>query len=279
MTFDWSSEGSVKVTMDGYIKDMLALYEVEGTRVTPALSDLFEIDAQSPKLSSELSEAFASRVAKVLYLAKRVRPDILLTVNFLTTRVREPTVQDWGKLVRLLQYINATSTMGMVLEATKSLQLLAYIDASFAVHHDYKSHTGGILSLGAGPVFAKSTRQKLNTISSTEAELVGVSDMLPQALWTRDWIISQGYEIGPLVVLQDNTSTISLSTKGPSNKERTRHIAIRYYWVKDRVLAGEVEVKHLGTSDMIADFLSKPLQGELFRKLRRLLLNWDKVEG
>jgi hypothetical protein len=45
------------------------------------------------------------------------------------------------------------------------------------------------------------------------------------------------------------------------------------------VLAGEVEVKHLGTSDMIADFLSKPLQGELFRKLRRLLLNWDKVEG
>ena len=81
------------------------------------------------------------------------------------------------------------------------------------------------------------------------------------------------------MVLQDNTSTISLSTKGPSNKERTRHIAIRYYWVKDRVLAGEVEVKHLGTSDMIADFLSKPLQGELFRKLRKLLLNWDKVEG
>jgi hypothetical protein len=119
-----------------------------------ALSELFEIDAQSPKLSSELSEAFASRVAKVLYLAKRVRSDILITVNFLTTRVREPTVQDWGKLVRLLQYINATSNMGMVLEATKSLQLLAYIDASFAVHHDYKSHTGVILSLGAGPVFA-----------------------------------------------------------------------------------------------------------------------------
>jgi hypothetical protein len=169
--------------------------------------------------------------------------------------------------------------MGMVLEATKSLQLLAYVDASFAVHHDYKSHTGGILSLGSGPIFAKSTRQKLNTISSTEAELVGISDMLPQALWTRDWIISQGYEIRPLVMFQDNTSTIQLSTKGPSNKERTRHIAIRYYWVKDRVVAGEVEVKHLGTADMIADFLSKPIQGELFRKLRKLLLNWDKVEG
>ena len=275
MTFDWQVESKVKVTMSGYIKDMLALYEVEGTRVTPALQDLFEVDANSARLDAALSESFASRVAKVLYLAKRVRPDILLTVNFLASRAREPTEQDWAKLARLLQYINATSEMGMVLEATKSIQLLAYVDASFAVHSDFKSHTGGILSLGAGPVFTKSKKQKLNTVSSTEAELVGISDMLPQALWSRDWLLAQGYEVGPLKLFQDNTSTIHLSNNGPSNKERTRHIAIRYYWIKDRVVAREVEIAHLGTADMIADFLSKPLQGELFRGLRKLLLNWD----
>jgi hypothetical protein len=66
-----------------------------------------------------------------------------------------------------------------------------------------------------------------------------------------------------------------LVNNGKSNAERTRHIAVRYFWVKDRIEAGEVKVEHLGTADMIADFLSKPLQGELFRKMRRLLLNWE----
>jgi hypothetical protein len=110
-------------------------------------------------------------------------------------------------------------------------------------------------------------------MSSTESELVAIADMLPQAIWSRDWLLGQGYEVGPLTLFQDNTSTIHLATNGKSNAERTRHIAVRYFWVKDRIEAGEVEVKHLGTADMIADFLSKPLQGELFRKLGRLLLN------
>jgi hypothetical protein len=275
MTFDWSEPGKVKVTMSGYIRDMLSLYEVVGTRATPAKADLFDIDVNSPLLSFELKESFHSRVAKLLYLAKRVRPDILLAVNFLSTRVSKPTTQDWEKLARVLQYVNATPDMGMILEATKSLQLLAYVDASYAVHGDYKSHTGGILSLGMGPVFTKSKKQKLNTVSSTEGELVAVADMLPQAIWTRDWLLCQGYEVGPLKLFQDNTSTIHLVNNGKSNAERTRHIAVRYFWVKDRIEAGEVKVEHLGTADMIADFLSKPLQGELFRKMRRLLLNWE----
>ena len=126
-----------------------------------------------------------------------------------------------------------------------------------------------------GPVFVKSKKQRLNTISSTEAELVSISDILPQALWSRQWLIEQGYSIGPLTLHHDNTSAIHLAQNGPSNNERTRHIAIRYYWVKDKIEVGEVEIKYLGTSAMIADFLSKPLQGELFRKMRKLLLNWD----
>jgi histone deacetylase 1/2 len=122
MTFDWSVDGKATVTMSGYISDMLTQYEVEGCRATPAKGDLFDIDLESPRLSEELSQSFASRVAKVLYLAKRVRPDILLTVNFLATRVREPTVEDWGKLTRMLQYVNGTENLGIVLEPTTSLQ-------------------------------------------------------------------------------------------------------------------------------------------------------------
>ena len=275
MLFDWSIDGRVSVSMSGYIADVLSSCEVVGTRATPAKSDLFNIDQASTPLSEVLKDVFRSRVAKILYLAKRVRPDILLAVNFLTTRVSAPTHQDWEKLTRVLQYLNASSDLGMTLEATKSIQLIAYADASYAVHPDFKSHSAGIISLGMGPVFVKSKKQRLNTISSTEAELVSISDILPQALWSRQWLIEQGYSIGPLTLHHDNTSAIHLAQNGPSNNERTRHIAIRYYWVKDKIEVGEVEIKYLGTSAMIADFLSKPLQGELFRKMRKLLLNWD----
>jgi hypothetical protein len=273
MTLDWSQPAKVAVTMKGYIEDMLTTYEVRGERATPAKMDLFTIDNNSPLLSFELKESFRSRVAKTLYLAKRVRPDVLLAVNFLSTRVNEPRTQDWEKLGRVLQYLNATKDLGIVLEAAKSLQVFVYVDASYAVHGDYRSHTGGVITLGSGPVYTKSSKQKLNVVSSTEAELVGLSDILPQTIWTREFLMEQGYDVEPATLYQDNTSTIHLANNGKSGAERTRHIAIRYFWINDRIKAGEVRIEHLGTSEMIADYLSKPLQGDMFRKLRRLLLN------
>ena len=67
-----------------------------------------------------------------------------------------------------------------------------------------------------------------------------------------------------------------MAEKGRSTSDRTRHINVRYFWIKDRIDTGELELKYLATKDMIADILTKPLQGELFRKLRALLLNWTE---
>jgi hypothetical protein len=83
--------------------------------------------------------------------------------------------------------------MPLTLEADELYVLKWWVDASYAVHPDMRSHTGGAMTLGKGVVFGTSTRQKLNTKSSTEAELVGVNDVMPQALWTRYFIEAQGY--------------------------------------------------------------------------------------
>jgi hypothetical protein len=207
-----------------------------------------------------------------LYVALRCRPDVLLTESFLTSRVSKPTVEDWKKLDRLLMYLNGTRQLGIVLNASTGVQVIAHIDASFAVHDNMKSHTGCFITMGVGPVVASSKKQSLVTRSSTEAELVGLADSLPQVIWTRDFLKAQGYDAKPAVVYQDNTSTIALAKKGRSTSPRTRHIAIRYYFVKDREDAGEVIVTHLGTSEIIADGLTKPLQGDAFRVSRDRLL-------
>jgi len=137
-----------------------------------------------------------------------------------------------------------------------------------------KSHTGAVIGVGLGPVYAKSSRQKLNTKSSTEAELVGLSDSSGQVIWTRNFLIGQGYNMAPATVYQDNMSTIALLKNGCSNSSRTRHIAIRYFFVSDRVKSGEIKIEYMPTGEMLADILTKPLQGALFLKLRNKLLNW-----
>lgn len=127
--------------------------------------------------------------------------------------MKAPDVDDRRKLVRLIKYLQLTEDLQLVLEASSLDTLKWWVDASFAVHHDMRSHTGGILSLGGGAIYGTSTRRKLNTRSSTESEIVGVSDVIGQILWTRRFMESQGYEIKECIVFQDNQSSILLVKK------------------------------------------------------------------
>ena len=164
--------------------------------------------------------------------------------------------------------------MGMALEGAETVSILAYVDASYGVHPDMKSHTGCVIRIGRGPVYSKSTGQKLNTKSSTEAELVALSDSTSQIIWTRNFLEEQGLKMGPATVYQDNMSTIALIKNSKSNSDRTRHIAIRFFLISDRVTSKEINVEYMPTVEMLADILTKPHQGALFVKLTEKLLNW-----
>ena len=160
----------------------------------------------------------------------------------------------------------------MRLDGSSSDQVIAYVDASYGVHTNRKSHTGVVISIGNGPVFISSTKQRLVTKSSTEAELVGLSDALSQVLWTRHFMQAQGYPQKPALILQDNESTIRQATYGRSNQSRMRHVDIRYFFIKDRMVSGDCEVQYIPTKEMVADMFTKPLQGELFRAHRSRLM-------
>jgi hypothetical protein len=152
--------------------------------------------------------------------------------------------------------------------------LVLSIDASYGVHSDGKSHSGMTISYGKGSILAQSTKQKLVVKSSTEAELVALSDKAGLGLWCQNFLNDQGLNISSVVIKQDNQSTIALIEKGRSTSEKTRHVNIRYFWIKDRIDNGNLKVEYQATEDMVADVLTKPLQGDKFVILRNKLLNW-----
>jgi hypothetical protein len=147
-----------------------------------------------------------------------------------------------------------------------------FADSSFGVHPDAKSHTGIFLSLGIGPILCKSVKQRIVTKSSTEAELVALSDATSLAMFQMLFMQSLGFEFQPVIMHQDNMSTINMAKNGCSTSDRTKHIKIRFFFIKQFLDSGEFEIEHCPTDLMLADLLTKPLQGQKFLAMRDKLL-------
>ena len=275
MTLDFATPGQVKVTMFDYIDEILTAFEEadivnrKGTKSSAAPDNLFKVDEDCEKLGPAKAKHFHNLVAKMLYATKRARPDTCTAVAFLTTRVREPDKDDWMKLVHLMKYVRGTRDMPLILGASGSGILKWWVDASFAVHPNMRGHTGGGFSLGRGFPIVNSTKQKLNTRSSTETEIVGIDDCMPAICWTRYFLNAQGYGVRENIVYQDNKSAILLEKNGTaSSSKRTKHLNIRYFFVTDRIAKGEMSVEWCPTGDMVGDFMTKPTQGSVFKKFR-----------
>jgi hypothetical protein len=277
MTTDFSIKGKVMIKMDDYVDNILleAREDMEGVATSPAAEHLFKVNDTDPDgLSEKDAQYFHTMTAKLLFLSKRARPDLQQAVAFLTTRVRKPDLDDYKKLSRVIKYLRGDPHLLLMLEADDKGVMKWWVDASFAVHPDMKSHTGATASLGKGSVYSTSTRQKLNTKSSTEAELVAVNDVMPMVLWTRYFLNAQGYKVNDSKIYQDNMSSILLEKNGrASSGKRTRHINIRYFFIADRVKAGEVSIEYCPTATMMADYLTKPLLGTKFLWFRNKVLN------
>ena len=129
------------------------------------------------------------------------------------------------------------------------------------------------MSLGHGVIHAKCSKQKLDTKSSTESEVVGASDYIGYTLYIKWFLKEQGYVLKHNIFYQDNMSAIKMEKNDrQSCGEKSRHIHIRYIFIKDVLARENIEVVHCPTERMIADYFTKPLQGSLFLAHRNRLL-------
>ena len=127
-------------------------------------------------------------VARLLFLCKHVRPDLQTDVAFLCTIVQKPDIDDYKKISRTFKYLCATAGLPLILGMDGTNTVSWWVYGAFAIHNDMKSHIGAYMSLRIGSAYAISSKQKLNTRSSTEVELIAADDSMPQIVWTRNFL-------------------------------------------------------------------------------------------
>ncbi len=225
MTFDYSFTKEVRINMWDYLRKVIKEFpkEITGVCATPASDHLFKVQEDGRKLSEEY----------------------------------------WGKLVRILKYLNGTRYMTLILSADKMKSTIHwYVDGSHQVHKDCRGQIGCLMTMGNGAVISSSNAMNCNTRSSTEMELISIHNKLPDIIWTRYFIEGQGYNINKYMIFQDNMSSLSLEKNGRvSSSKRMKHIKAKYFLIKDYYNSGEIDLRYCQTDVMWADALTKPLQG------------------
>jgi len=193
-------DGTFIILMKDYLEESIEEFgeDIVESTTSPAQKSLFIVDPNSELLDKSRSKRFHSIIEKLFYVPNRARVDLKLVIVFLCTRVSKSTIQDWSKLKRVLLYIKCKLDMYMILGADSMLDLLTWVDVSYAVHDNMKNHTSGCMSFGVGILIPKSAKQKLNTKSTTESEIVGASDYIPNVIWAELFLKHQG------IVLQKN---------------------------------------------------------------------------
>ena len=278
MNLDYSIKGVCQIDMVDYVKNMVEDFPEElnadGAKY-PWNEELFKVDEKSPLLERNKADQFHSFVARALFVSTRSRIDIQPGIAFLTSRVKSPTKQDWFKLKKLMRFLKRTANDVLSLEADDNISMNWYVDASFAVHPDYKSHTGAVMSIGKGATLSVSTKQKTNSRSSTEAELKSLDDIISKVQWTREFLKHQGVNIKDNVIHRDNQSSMKLEENGKmSCGKRTRHFNIKYFYITDLIASKELSIKYCPTDKMLADYMTKPLTGPKFDIFRDYLMNF-----
>jgi hypothetical protein len=265
------SSHKVIVNMSHYTQQLLLEFKKLREYSTPAVKECFQSMTSGVVLDIDEKRKFHTIVAKLLYLAKRVRPDILTATSFLCTRVKQPTKADQQKLLRVMGYLKRTQNFQYTITPTKPLQVVAYIDAAFAAHEDSKSHSGVAVFIAGVLVYAASKKQQCVTKSPTESELVALSDYVGFVELFHEFVsflISE--QLSPPIIYQDSTSVITLVTQG-GGVTRTRHLRNRMHLVKEAVDNEKINVRHCKTNDMIADGFTKPLEGVDFKHFIKAL--------
>ncbi|KAG5536506.1 hypothetical protein RHGRI_024066 [Rhododendron griersonianum] len=186
--------------------------------------------------------------------------------------MEEPVHSHWKALKRILRYIQGTVSLGLFYSKAEDYKLVGYSDSDWCGDIDDRKSTAGYVFFMGDTAFTwLSKRQPIVTLSTCEAEYVAASWSVCHAIWLRNLLSKMELkQLGATVIQVDNKSAIELA-KNPVNHERSKHIDVRFHFIRDHVKEGSVELVHVASQDQAADIFTKPLPKVLLDKCKKMI--------
>jgi hypothetical protein len=254
---------------------MLQKFNMQDSKPISTPMDVGGSDEPMGKVFSDAT-LYKSLVGSLLYAAVATRPDIAVAVSKLSRWMASPEERHWVMAKRVLRYLKGTHLDGLTFSGGSAAPgiLVGYCDADWAGDLvGRRSTTGYAFLLNGAAISWKSQLQKSVALSSTEAEYMGICEGSREAVNLRRLLTELHMEqTVPTPLLEDNQSCIALIKHSGITHQRTKHIDIRYHFIRELVSTGEVAVEFCPTEEMAADVLTKPLAREKHVKLCAVLM-------
>ena len=296
------TDGLVKISQEQYIREFLAKKEksflplaraggvIYGKSEKSRKSDTPNFpeslsDLDDPHLDREdlgLKKEFESCIGAFWWLAQISRPDIYFAVHRCAKLVNSPTPRLGLRIKKILDYLAATPTMGLVYQRHKNPALLSgFVDAAFASEENYVSRCGYFFLFRGNLVSWSSENPKRKMTSSTEVECRGLVQISKENMWHRQFHLELNlFAVDtPTIIFEDNTASISMAEDHGTPHKRSKHFGLEWAYFKECVELQELTPVHVSTNEQLADMMTKPLNTTKFKYFRDLIMGDSELQS
>jgi hypothetical protein len=268
---------TISINQRTYIEGMVEKFRL--TNAKPVSTPMepgaqFSID-QCPSTLNQSAKMrgvpYSEAIGSVLWPVVVSRPDAAFAVGVLSQFIQNPGPAHWEGVKRVINYLGSTKDLWLTFGGQKETIVEGFCDADWASQKHRHSISGFSFHYGVGAVAWSSKKQSIVSLSSTEAEYVAQTHAAKEAIWLRSFVSEiRGEKENPLTVHCDNQGAIALA-KDNKYHSRTKHIDLRYHFIREAVEDGKINMKYVPTADNIADIFTKPLPKPTFKKHVELL--------
>ena len=266
-------DDGIMITQPRHSADMITKF-----RLNDAKNSVIPIEASSVTIVDEedapkTAGPYRSAIGTLMYLSSSTRPDITFATNYLSRFQVDPTERRWNDVKKVMKYVKGTEDHGLIykrLEPLDKFHVYGFADADWASDAtSRRSTTGYIFFVNHKPISWNARKQNSVALSSTEAEYMALSEATQEALWIIKFFKELGWDVAPVTIYEDNQSCIELTNNNKFH-QRTKHIDIRYHFIREAIEENLIKIEYIETKFQIADMLTKPLTNVVQTRLKEL---------
>lgn len=270
---------TLTIDQQTYVLNKMTEFGMQDCKPVDTPSTLVKLQQEGSADASHDITAYRELVGSLMYAAAATRPDIMHSTNICTRFMRAPQKPHLVAAKRVLRYLNGTTNEGLIYTTTtastgrQAMSIVAYCDADWGGDlDDRKSTTGYCVFVNNNLISWNTKKQATVALSSAEAELMSVSDVVKEIMWLRFILKELGYTVvKPTIVHCDNKSAIQIA-RNDTHHDRTKHIDIRYHFIHDSINNKIITLQWIASSEQLADIFTKATGPLVFHKHKNKLM-------